>query len=118
MTTQRAIHRGDVFYADLTPTVGSEQSGIRPVVILQNEAGNIHSPLVIAAPLTRSAGKKPLPTHVRLGASAPGLQPGSIILLEQIRAIDKQRLLEYAGSVGPERMQAIDQALRISLGLG
>lgn len=117
MTTQRAIRRGDVFYADLTPTIGSEQGGVRPVVIVQNEAGNLHSPLVIAAPLTTSKSKKRLPTHVRLDDSVAGLQPRSLVLLEQLRALDKQRLLEYAGTVGVDKMREIDQALRVSVGL-
>lgn len=111
------IHRGDVYYADLSPVVGSEQGGVRPVVILQNNVGNRHSPTVIAAAITGRTDKVRLPTHVELGNAIPGLYKGSIILLEQIRTIDKLRLREHIGSLGAEAMERIDQALGISVGL-
>ena len=116
MNTHRTIHRGNVFFADLTPAVGSEQSGVRPVVIVQNDAGNLHSPLVITAPIT-GRYKKSLPTHVRLDGSVAGLRGYSTALLEQLRAIDKARLREYAGAVSADKLWQIDEALRVSLGL-
>ena len=97
---ERDIRRGDIYYADLRPVVGSEQGGIRPVVILQNDVGNRHSPTVIAAAITGQKGKPSLPTHVSLGASVPGLHRDSIILLEQLRTIDKSRLKDKIGSLG------------------
>ena len=111
------IHRGDVYYADLSPVVGSEQGGVRPVVILQNNVGNRHSPTVIAAAITGRIDKARLPTHVELGNAIPGLYRDSIILLEQIRTIDKARLRELIGSLGAEAMERINQALGVSVGL-
>lgn len=111
------IRRGDVYYADLSPVVGSEQGGVRPVVILQNNVGNRHSPTVIAAAITGRTDKARLPTHVELGNAIPGLYKESMILLEQIRTIDKLRLREHIGSLGAEAMERIDQALGISVGL-
>jgi len=111
------IKRGDIYYANLTPVIGSEQGGIRPVVIIQNDAGNLHSPTVIAAAITGNAGKKKLPTHVRLLDCACGLFRGSTVLLEQIRTLDKSRLQEYVGNIGSDRMQEVDMALTVSLGL-
>lgn len=111
------IRRGDVYYADLSPVVGSEQGGVRPVVILQNNVGNRHSPTVIAAAITGRTDKTRLPTHVELGGSVPGLYKDSIILLEQLRTIDKSRLREHIGSLGAGVMERIDQALEVSVGL-
>lgn len=111
------IRRGDVYYADLSPVVGSEQGGVRPVVILQNNVGNRHSPTVIAAAITGRTDKTRLPTHVELGGSVPGLYKDSIILLEQLRTIDKSRLREHISSLGAGVMEQIDQALEVSVGL-
>ena len=112
---KRHILRGDIYYADLHPAVGSEQSGIRPVLIIQNNIGNRFSPTVIVAPITSRRKKKHLPTHVSVG-KAPGMIPHSIILTEQIRTLDKSRLLEYIGTVQPEVMQKVDRAINISVG--
>lgn len=112
---KRIIRRGDVFYADLSPVVGCEQSGIRPVLIIQNDIGNRYSPTVIVVAIT-SKLKKELPTHVEIGCMEP-LQKNSVVLLEQIRTIDRIRLLEYIGSLSDLRMISIDQALSLSLGL-
>lgn len=111
------IHRGDVYYVDLSPVVGSEQGGVRPVVILQNNVGNRHSPTVIAAAVTGRTDKARLPTHVELENSIPGLYKESMILLEQLRTIDKSRLREHIGSLGAAAMARIDQALEVSVGL-
>ena len=102
------IRRGDIYYADLRPVVGSEQGGIRPVVILQNNVGNRHSPTVIAAAITSRKGKHKLPTHVNLDAPVPGLYRDSIILLEQLRTIDKSRLRDKLGSLGEDQMCKLD----------
>ena len=112
---KRIIRRGDVFYADLSPVVGCEQGGIRPVLIIQNNIGNRYSPTVIVVAIT-SKLKKELPTHVEIGCMEP-LQKNSVVLLEQIRTIDRIRLLEYIGSLSELRMISIDQALSLSLGL-
>ena len=112
---KRIIRRGDVFYADLSPVVGCEQGGIRPVLIIQNDIGNRYSPTVIVVAIT-SKLKKELPTHVEIGCMEP-LQKNSVVLLEQIRTIDRIRLLEYIGSLSELRMISIDQALSLSLGL-
>lgn len=112
---KRIIRRGDVFYADLSPVVGCEQGGIRPVLIIQNDIGNRYSPTVIVVAIT-SKLKKELPTHVEIGCMEP-LQRNSVVLLEQIRTIDRIRLLEYIGSLSDLRMISIDQALSLSLGL-
>ena len=111
------IRRGDIYYADLRPVVGSEQGGIRPVVILQNNVGNRHSPTVIAAAITSRKGKHKLPTHVNLDAPVPGLHRDSIILLEQIRTLDKKRLREKMGRVEDDIMQQVDAAIAVSFGL-
>ncbi len=111
------IHRGEVFYADLSPVVGSEQGGIRPVLIVQNEIGNRHSPTVIAAAITSKLDKSRLPTHIGIRAESTGLAKDSIVLLEQIRTLDKQRLRERAGQITPEDQSRVDQALDVSLGL-
>lgn len=112
-----AVRRGDVYYADLRPVVGSEQGGVRPVLILQNNVGNRHSPTVIAAPITSQQAKARLPTHVKVGGTAPGLYPHSTVLLEQLRTLDKRRLREHLCSMDVEGMRRIDQALGISVGL-
>ena len=111
------VHRGEVFYADLSPVVGSEQGGIRPVLILQNDIGNRHSPTVIAAAITSRQNKNRLPTHIGLKAGRGGLTRDSIVLLEQIRTLDKRRLRERAGRLDPEDQQRVDQALGVSVGL-
>lgn len=111
------IRRGDVYYADLTPVMGSEQGGVRPVVILQNDMGNRYSPTVIAAAITSSQTKPPLPTHVPVGGSLRGLYPDSIVLLEQVRTLDKRRLHSWIGAFAPRQMEQINRALGISVGL-
>lgn len=117
--SKMSIHRGDIYYADLSPVVGSEQGGIRPVLIVQNDVGNKYSPTVIAAAITSQKDKTNLPTHIRLMTEkGNGLAKESIVLLEQIRTLDKRRLKECMGSVDAESMQKIDQALSISIGLG
>ena len=110
------VHRGEVFYADLSPVVGSEQGGVRPVLIVQNEIGNRHSPTVIAAAIT-SRLDKPVchPHHIR--AADTGLAKDSVVLLEQIRTLDKHRLRERAGQITPADQKRVDQALDVSLGL-
>lgn len=111
------VRRGEVFYADLSPVVGSEQGGVRPVLILQNDVGNHHSPTVIAAAITSKQDKTNLPTHIGLPARSCGLTRDSIVLLEQIRTLDKRRLREKAGSLTSADQQRVDQALGISVGL-
>ena len=112
------IKRGDIFYADLSPVVGSEQGGIRPVLIVQNNIGNRFSPTVIAAAITSQQAKANLPTHIQLQADGSGLARDSVVLLEQIRTIDKKRLKEKMGSLNSFSMNQVDQALSISFGLG
>ena len=111
------IHRGDIYYADLSPVVGSEQGGLRPVLIVQNEAGNKFSPTVIAAAITSKTDKAKLPTHIELSAGISGLSKNSVVLLEQVRTIDKTRLKEKMGSVDATAMNKVDRALSISFGL-
>jgi len=111
------VHRGEVFYADLSPVVGSEQGGIRPVLIVQNDIGNRHSPTVIAAAITSKLDKTRLPTHIGIRADDTGLARDSIVLLEQIRTLDKHRLRERAGQITPEDQRRVDAALDVSLGL-
>ena len=111
------IKRGDIYYADLSPVVGSEQGGIRPVLIIQNNIGNRHSPTIICAAITSKMNKAKLPTHVELQATQGGLSKNSVVLLEQLRTIDKKRLREYVCHIDQERMKKIDQAIRISLDL-
>lgn len=110
------IKRGNIYYADLAPVVGSEQGGIRPVLIIQNDIGNRHSLTVIAAAITSRQGKKPLPTHIRLENSPCGLEQSSV-LLEQVRTIDRSRLKEYIGRAGRATMQDVDYAIAVSFGL-
>jgi len=111
------VKRGDIFYADLSPVVGSEQGGIRPVLIVQNDIGNKYSPTVIAAAITSQINKAKLPTHIEISAQEYGLQKDSVILLEQIRTIDKRRLREKAGHLDDELMEKVNEALSISFGL-
>ena len=110
--------RGDIYYADLSPVVGSEQGGVRPVLIVQNDVGNRHSPTVIAAAITGQREKTKLPTHIELRAKEPGLPKDSVVLLEQIRTIDKTRLKERMGNLTGDSMGKVNQALSISFGLG
>ena len=110
------IKRGDIFYANLSPVVGSEQGGIRPVLIVQNDIGNKYSPTVIVAAITSKINKAKLPTHIELTAFTYGFEKDSVILLEQIRTLDKARLLAKIGNVGG-KLNEIDYALAISLGL-
>lgn len=111
------IRKGDIYYADLTPVVGCEQGGIRPVAIVQNNVGNRHSPTVIVAAITSRTGKHRLPTHIKLESSFRGLHPDSMILLEQVRTIDRSRLREYIGRLSGSTMQSVDQAIAVSFGL-
>ena len=111
---KRPILRGELYYADLDPVIGSEQGGERPVVILQNNRGNHYSPTVIVAPLTTQKIKPQLPTHVAVAGN--GLRSSSLVLLEQIRTIDKRRLKEKIGKLPPNVMLRVDIALKISLG--
>ena len=112
------VKRGDMFYADLSPVVGSEQGGIRPVLIIQNDMGNKYSPTVIAAAITSQTGKNKLPTHIELDSSEYGLKADSIILAEQIRTIDKSRLKEKIGHIDDSRViDKINNALGVSFGL-
>ena len=114
---ETSVKRGDIFYADLSPVVGSEQGGTRPVLIVQNDTGNRHSPTVIAAAITSQTGKAKLPTHINLPGNTVGLSRDSVVLLEQIRTIDKKRLREHMGCVGEGLMNQIDNAIAISFGL-
>ena len=111
------VKRGDIFYADLSPVVGSEQGGMRQVLIVQNDTGNRHSPTVIAAAITSQTGKARLPTHIRLSGPEVGLNRDSVILLEQIRTLDKSRLRERMGRLDERTMSAVDDALSVSFGL-
>lgn len=110
------IKRGELYYADLSPVVGSEQGGVRPVLIIQNDVGNKYSPTVIVAAITSQISKAKIPTHVELGASDFALQKDSVALLEQLRTIDKLRLQEKIGKVESLKMKEINKALLISLG--
>lgn len=112
------IRRGDIYYADLSPVVGSEQGGLRPVLIVQNDVGNKHSPTVIAAAITSRMGKTKLPTHIDVFGNKVGLAKDSVILLEQIRTIDKQRLKEKMGHLDDTLMREVDDAISVSFGLG
>ena len=109
--------RGDIYYADLSPVVGSEQGGIRPVLIIQNNVGNRHSPTVICAAITSKMNKAKLPTHIEISTRDYKIVKNSVILLEQIRTIDKQRLKEYVCHIDGGMMRKVDQAIRISLEL-
>ncbi len=112
------IKRGDMFYADLSPVVGSEQGGIRPVLIIQNDTGNKYSPTVIAAAITSQTGKNKLPTHIEIGSENNGLKSDSVVLTEQIRTIDKSRLKEKIGHIDDNGvMSKVNSAIGISFGL-
>lgn len=111
------VHRGDIYYADLCPVVGSEQGGMRPVLIVQNDIGNKHSPTVIAAAITSRLDKAKLPTHIEVGGGTCGLAKDSVVLLEQIRTLDKKRLKEKMGTLDVSSMSAVNSALSISFGL-
>ena len=111
------IKRGEIFYADLSPVIGSEQGGIRPVLIVQNDTGNKYSPTIIAAAITSQINKAKLPTHIELSANDYGLIKDSVVLLEQIRTLDKKRLKEKVGRLDDDLMQRVDEALGISFGL-
>jgi mRNA interferase MazF len=112
------VKRGDIFYANLSPVVGSEQGGIRPVLIIQNDIGNKFSPTVIAAAITSQNSKSGLPTHIKLQASGSGLSRDSVVLLEQIRTLDKKRLKDKMGALDGYSMDLVDEALSVSFGLG
>lgn len=111
------IKRGDIYYADLSPVVGSEQGGLRPVLIVQNDIGNKYSPTVIAAAITSQHTKAKLPTHISIDGVGCGLTKDSIVLLEQVRTIDKQRLKEKMGELDEGAMYGINKALSVSFGL-
>lgn len=111
------IKRGEIYYADLSPVVGSEQGGLRPVLIIQNDTGNMYSPTVIAAAITSRKSKTPLPTHIAVHAAASGLPQDSIVLLEQVRTLDKVRLKGKTGQISNADMFKINKALSVSLGL-
>lgn len=111
------IRRGDIYYADLSPVVGSEQGGLRPVLIVQNDVGNKYSPTVIAAAITSKMGKAKLPTHIDVIGDTAGLAKDSTILLEQIRTIDKVRLKEKMGHLDEETMRGVNSAISVSFGL-
>ena len=111
------IRRGDIFYADLRPVVGSEQGGIRPVLIIQNDVGNLHSPTVICAAITSKMNKAKLPTHVAIEAGRYQVGRDSVILLEQLRTIDKTRLKERIGTIDRNRLPEVNEALSVSLGI-
>ncbi|MDP4086405.1 MAG: type II toxin-antitoxin system endoribonuclease NdoA [Bacillota bacterium] len=111
------VKRGDVYFADLSPVVGSEQGGVRPVLVIQNDIGNRFSPTVIVAAITAQIQKAKLPTHVEIDAKRYGFERDSVILLEQIRTIDKQRLTDKITHLDDEMMEKVDYALEISLGL-
>ncbi len=116
MNTINQIKRGDIYYADLSPVVGSEQGGIRPVLIVQNDVGNKYSPTVIAAAITSQVGKSRLPTHIEIHSSG-GLSKDSVVLLEQVRTLDKRRLKEKAGHLDDFSMGRVNNALAVSFGL-
>jgi len=112
-----SVKRGDIYYADLSPVVGSEQGGVRPVLIIQNDTGNRYSPTVIAAAITSQTGKARLPTHIELSAARSGLTRDSVVLLEQVRTLDKRRLREKMGKADDAVMEQIDTAIAVSFGL-
>lgn len=110
------IHRGDIYYADLSPVQGSEQGGVRPVLVVQNDMGNKHSPTTVVAIITSKATKAKLPTHIWLSVT-DGFKVNSMVMCEQLRTIDKSRLKGFVGKVQHEEMKLVDEALQISLGL-
>ena len=111
------IKRGDIFYADLSPVIGSEQGGLRPVLIIQNDVGNRYSPTVIAAAITSRMGKNRLPTHIDIHADQVGLAKDSVVLLEQVRTLDKRRLKERMGHLDDKTMQTVNSAIAVSFGI-
>ncbi len=111
------VKRGEIYYADLSPVVGSEQGGLRPVLIIQNDIGNRYSPTVIVAAITSKIDKAKLPTHIELTADEYGLTRDSVVLAEQVRTIDKRRLRERVGVLPGEIMSEVDEALQISMGV-
>ncbi len=111
------VKRGDIYYADLSPVVGSEQGGVRPVLIVQNDVGNKYSPTVIAAAITSQQEKSRLPTHISVNGNQCGLSKDSVVLLEQVRTLDKQRLKERMGNLSQNDMNKINKALTVSFGL-
>ena len=111
------VRRGDIYYADLSPVIGSEQGGVRPVLVIQNDVGNKHSPTVICAAITSRMNKAKLPTHIEIDSRRCQIMKDSVILLEQIRTIDKQRLKDMIGHLDKERMRSVDEAIRVSLAL-
>lgn len=111
------VKRGEIYYADLSPVVGSEQGGIRPVLIVQNDIGNKHSPTVIAAAITSKKEKSQLPTHISVSAQSCGLSKDSVVLLEQVRTLDKRRLKERMGELDSYSMAQVNNALQVSFGL-
>ena len=113
-----SVKRGEIYYADLSPVVGSEQGGLRPVLIVQNDVGNKHSPTVIAAAISSQRDKSKLPTHIEVSGEKCGLSKDSIVLLEQIRTIDKKRLKDRMGELDLNSMNRVNTALSISFGLG
>jgi mRNA interferase MazF len=114
---QTHVKRGDIYYADLSPVVGSEQGGVRPVLIIQNDMGNRHSPTVIAAAITSQMNKAKLPTHIELINQHCGLTRDSVVLLEQIRTLDKRRLRERMGHLDGPMMDRVDRAIAVSMGI-
>ena len=112
------IKRGDIYYADLSPVIGSEQGGVRPVLVVQNDVGNKYSPTVIAAAVTSQINKAKMPTHIEIKADEYGLAKDSVILLEQVRTIDKKRLNDKIGKLDENLMDRVNEALSISFGLG
>ncbi len=112
------VRRGEIYYADLSPVIGSEQGGMRPVLIVQNDVGNKYSPTVIAAAITSQKYKTQLPTHISVNADNCGLQKDSVVLLEQVRTLDKKRLRERMGNLPDSEMNKINKALSVSFGLG
>ncbi len=110
------VKRGEIYYADLSPVVGSEQGGVRPVLIIQNDVGNKYSPTVIVSAITSQLSKAKLPTHIDLSAEKYNLPKNSVALLEQIRTLDKRRLKEKVTSLSPEKMREVNKAILISLG--
>ena len=117
MYVDNSVKRGDIFYADLSPVVGREQGGVRPVLIVQNDTGNRHSPTVIAAAITSQTGKARLPTHISVAPLSCGLPKESVILLEQVRTLDKRRLREKMGRLDEGVMKQVDTAIAVSFGL-
>ena len=111
------VKKGDLFFADLSPVVGSEQGGVRPVLVVQNDVGNKYSPTIIVAAVTSQTGKAKLPTHVQLQATQGGLSKDSVVLLEQLRTIDKQRLKEKIGALSENQLPDVEKALSVSLGI-